>query len=99
MVEGGEEGVSPPELKHPSILHSVLRGPGHPRPWHGIHLVWLKDGASDPSLRAPGMDFMTKQKRGRTEGQEGRRRQLSNFLRKWICLRNSNVRLRKAALD
>ena len=86
MVEGGGEGVLPPELKLLSILHSVLKGPGHPWPWHGIHLVWWKNGASDPSLRSPGMHFMTKQKRGRAEEQEGRRRQLSNFLRKWICL-------------
>lgn len=35
---------------------------------------------------APGLEFMPEQKRGRTDGQEGRRGQLSRFLRKWMCL-------------
>ena len=54
-------------------------------------LAWNSPGLAEewgfrPFPRVSRHGFMTKQKRGRAEEQEGRRRQLSNFLRKWICL-------------
>lgn len=90
MAEGGGEGVRcryhncslPASFTLCSTGSWSHSGPGLAFLWFGCRMGLQAAPSVDLS-----MGYDQSRTRGRTEGQEGRRRPSCNFLRKWTCLR------------